>query len=100
MKYMVGGVSKEMDTKLSENVLCAIAKLIISWESLRPYLGLSLADEEVIKNNNRKYEEQRRDLLYRWCDSVGDDATPRNFIKVALEAENKELADEVRRLVL
>ena len=89
-----------MDTKMSEDVLCAIAKLIVTWESLRPYLGLSLAEEEIIKNNNRKYEEQKKALLYRWCDNMGEGATPRHFISAALEAENKELADEVKRLVL
>ena len=88
-----------MDSTLTDEVVCAIAKKIGCWEPLRPHLGLTEADEEAIKRDNRRYEEQRKDLLYKWRQVMGDDATPRNFVAAALKAEDKRLADEVALLI-
>ena len=86
-----------MDSTLTDEVVCAIAKKIGCWE---PHLGLTEADEEAIKRDNRRYEEQRKDLLYRWRQVMDDNATPRNFVAAALKAEDKRLADEVEKLAL
>ena len=89
-----------MDIKLTDIGVCAIAERIVRWEPLRPHLGLTEADEETIKSNNRRYEEQKKELLYKWRQVMGDDATPRNFVAAARDAGDKELADEVEKLAL
>ena len=56
------------------------------------------ADEEAIKRDNvGRYEEQKKDLLYKWHQKMGDDATLRNFVVAARDAD-EELADEVEKL--
>ena len=90
-----------MDITLTDEVVCAIAKKIGRWEPLRPHLRLTKPDEEAIKSDNvGRYEEQRKDLLYKWRQMMGDDATPRNFVAAALKEEDKRLADEVEKLAL
>ena len=90
-----------MDSTLTDEVVCAIAKKIGHWEQLRPHLKLTKADEEAIKRDSvGRYEEQKRDLLYKWRQVMGDDATPCNFVAAARDAGDKELADEVEKLAL
>ena len=90
-----------MDITLTDIGVCAIAEKIVHWERLRPHLGSTKADEEAIKSNNvGRYEEQKKDLLYKWRQMMGDDATPRNFVAAARDAEDEELADEVEKLAL
>ena len=87
-----------MNIKLTDKGVCAIAKKIMSWKPLRPHLGLTEKDEEAIISDYRKYEEQKKALLYRWREKMGECATPRNFVAAALEAEEKELADDIGKL--
>ena len=89
----------DMNQEINEGTLSAIAELIVKWQPLIPYLGLTRVDESNITQNYRQqYEEQKKDMLRRWCDKVGDDATPDNFRKAALRAGNKGLADNIKKL--
>ena len=79
--------------------LAKIAKEMVSWEKYAPYCGLSQAEEMEIKENSRpQYGVQKRRMLERWKERLGDDATYRNLAAIFEGGEDQKLADFVRKL--
>ena len=74
-------------------------RLLISWKSLRPYLGLSRAQNKEICETYGDYGEQKCECLEIWKEMQGDRATYGAFITAAEAAEEKQLADGVRAML-
>ena len=90
---------EKLDRILSDNDIDEIAsKYLTNWEKLRSRLGLTRADEECIRKSFKQdYERQGREFLYKWKELKGDSATYRSLINAAEKAQNKNLADNIRR---
>ena len=68
-----------LDAPVSDLHLAQIAGRIKSWEEVAPFLALSNAEEEEIKEDNKEYGVQKRKALQRWREKKGSDATYREL---------------------
>ena len=89
-----------LDAKISDIDIAEIAKKIVDWKDLSPYLGLNAAEIKEVKESDSNFLQQKCEALRRWQGKKGDDATYRAFIAVATKARNKELADYVKSLTV
>ena len=49
-----------LDSKIDSDIhLEEIGKVLVCWEGVRPYIGLSVAEEEAIKRDHLGVERQR-----------------------------------------
>ena len=91
-----------MDAVISERDMGVIASVYIAdWESLRPHLGLSQAQETSIHNSfPSNYDQQKRECLSKWKVRKGNEATYRALITAAESAGNQLLAHRVKALTV
>ena len=88
-----------LDAQISDIDIAEIAKRIVDWKDLSPYLGLNAAEQKVVEKGDSNYLQQTCGALRKWQQKNGDDATYRAFIAVATKAGDKKLADYVKSLV-
>ena len=82
-----------LDSRIRDINRAKIAKHIVNWKELAPYLGLSAAEQKVVEKGGGSYLQQACEAIQKWQQKNGDDANYGAFIEVATEADNKELAD-------
>lgn len=61
--------------KCPENHLAIVARSIMSWKQLSPFLGLTQQDEDDIQHDNTRNAERKIAMLRRWKEKYGDEAT-------------------------
>ena len=90
-----------LDEKISDKDRTHIAqKLIIKWEPLRSHLGLDRQqEEEICRSWPKDYQKQKVECLEVWSQKKGDEATYSALIKAAEDTANKQLADEVKKML-
>ena len=98
---LTGIPTGRLEEVISDVDIANIARdILINWELLRPYLGLSRAQKEAIrKSYPGQYEEQKCESLEIWKEMQGDGATYGAFITAAEEAKDQQLADGVRAML-
>ena len=72
-----------------------MAGIIIDWKALAPHLGMTDADEVAIKEDGKNEEGRRRELLQRWLQRNGSEATYYKLIEAFIEANHKNTADKI-----
>ena len=72
-----------------------IARHVVSWTHLAPYLGLTGPEMSAISRDGHDELERRNMMLNEWIRKRGRDATYWHLLEVCLEAENRELADNI-----
>ena len=89
------------DEVIRDTDLAIIARDHLSnWENLHPFLELSPACMmEIFRSCPRDYREQKCKCLRVWKEEMGSRATYRALIFAAEEANNKQLADNVRDML-
>ena len=56
--------------------IAKISEKIVKWEELAPYFGISAEEEEETRNDNpRQYRLQKRKMLWKWKQRLGNKAT-------------------------
>lgn len=89
-----------LDTPISDQDLAKIAeKYLEKWEKLSIELGLTKQHETEILKDFMDYSSQKRGALRKWKEIKGDAATYSAFIAAASEISNKELVDNVKRMI-
>lgn len=87
-----------MNNTINDTTIVQIARVIVNWEGLGVQLGLTRIEIEDIKRDYRgDYNQQKIQLLYKWKEKNGLDATYFNLIK-AVKQDNRELAEEIMRI--
>ena len=91
----------KLDDVISRRCLAAIAKNHIThWEPLGPFLDLTRQQEvEIAQKYSSNYRLQKRECLEVWKEVKGDGATYRALISAAEEAEDQQLADNIRNML-
>jgi hypothetical protein len=87
-----------MNSKITDHQISDIAKRIYSWETIRPFLGLSNSDEVAIKRDyphGYVYEYQKMQLLSMWKKKKGDEATIGALAQACYNAGEKDLAQSL-----
>ena len=90
-----------LDSPVSDDHLVEISRELVNWEGLAPFLKVNLAREEEIRRSApNDYGYQKRKFLQTWKQMSGNDATYRQVITALCCAENVDLAEKVKVLVL
>ena len=75
-------------------MLLKLSKSLDKWKIVGYALEFTSSDIEAIKADNGSEEEKRVELLYRWKQKNGDDATYYNLIAGLHDAERIDIADD------
>ena len=87
-------------SKCQEYHLRVISEEIVSWESLVPFLGLNdMHRNAIMKDYPRHYTEQKYQLLLKWKQLNGKDATFENFLNCISESRNELLKSTIKSMV-
>ena len=90
----------KLDDVISRKTLAVIARDHLNdWKTLGPFLDLSRQQETAIAHSSPDYGLQKRECLEVWQEVKGDGATCRALISAAEEAEDQQLADNIRKLL-
>ena len=80
--------------------IAKISEKVVNWEELAPYFGISPEEEEEIRNDNpRQYLLQKRKMLWKWKQRLGNKATYSKLKECFSFAGNQLLADQVDELL-
>ena len=72
----------------------------MTWEELAPHFGISPKEEEDIRNDNpHQYRVQKRKMLWKWKQRLGNKATYSKLKECFSFAGNQLLADRVDELL-
>ena len=105
---MGGKLSSEKHRVPQENLeqpcrddhLCLIACEVTNWPHLAPFLGMTQSEMEAIERRwPSNTEAQRTELLRRWREKYGCEATYQKLREAFLKANRKALADKVCDIV-
>ena len=89
-----------MDDVISRKTLAVIARDHLNdWKKLGPFLDLSRQQETAIAHSSPDYGLQKQECLEVWKEVKGDGATFRAIISAAEEAEDQQLADNIRNML-
>ena len=87
-------------SKCQEYHLRLISEEIVSWESLVPFLGLNDKHRNAImKDHPRHYAEQKYQLLLKWKQLNGKDATFENLVNCISESRNELHMSTIKSMV-
>ena len=90
----------KLDEVISRKTLAVIARDHLNdWWKLGPFLDLSRQQETAIAHKSSDYGLQKRECLEVWQEVKGDGATYRALISAAEEAEDQQLADNIRNML-
>ena len=77
-----------------------ISEVIVDWEELAPYFGLTEAEVREIKADcTHRYKVQKHNMLWKWAKKQGDKATNRELMRVFQEAGQSLLVSKVDKLL-
>jgi hypothetical protein len=86
---------------VTERDIAIIAqKYLTKWEEISPFLELNNVADENIRRTPGGYQEQKKALLKEWKRLHSSRATFRVLIRAAEDAQNRRLADDLRRYML
>ena len=92
--------SQYLDDKICDTLILKIAGKIVTWDLLAIYLGMTPAEKETIKRDNSgDYAQQKIQLLFKWREKYGIDATYRKLTEAMKKMGCKEQAEEIIDLV-
>ncbi len=79
---LIGVRAEKLDQKCSRDNLNEISKSLTHWPDVSPFLGLTEADEEEVRDG-RALRRQRVDVLSRWQENQKEGATYRCVVERA-----------------
>ena len=69
--------------------------MIVRWETVGPYMSITLAEEEEIKSDNYTYHQQKLACLRKWQATYSYKATYRLLIEIFYKAGQVDLSHKV-----
>ena len=81
--FTLAVVADPPDIPCSDIHIGKISEEIVNWEELAPYFGVFFAEqEEIRKNRPSQYLLQKREMLWRWKEKLGSEATYAKLKKI------------------
>ena len=94
--HKYGVSAQQLEKQCAEAVACMVASQIIEYEVLGMYLGLSRSKIHEIKQDHSTSCQQRKiNIILKWIDKEGSDATELALVDVLLRMEEKHIAELV-----
>lgn len=88
-----------LDQQITNENIANIAKLLVSWEKLAPYLDITEAEEEEIRQDCQFYMEKKIGVLRKWRDKKANSATYQHLIQAAEKSGNARLAQQMKEVL-
>lgn len=85
----------QLKQKCSDEHIREIALNLTSWELYAPYLGLSTAEIDGIKEDAHKHEQRTLRTLQKWKSKAVFKATYGALVDVCIKLRNAELAEKI-----
>lgn len=81
-----------LDRRCSDVDILEVSRLMTDWKKLAPYFNVCQPQVKEIEDDCKTdYAEQKRELLYKWRQMNGDEATIRDLCKRLKKAEERDL---------
>ena len=93
MMQKYGLTSEQVNSQVASPHL--IARHIVNWRHLAPYLGLTGPDIHAISVDGHDEQERRNMMLDKWISKNGCDASYQCLLEVCVEAGDRELAENI-----
>ena len=93
MMQRYGLTIEQVNSKITVSHL--IARHIVNWNHLAPYLGLTAAEISAISRDGHDELERRKMMLDKWIRKNGCNASYQCLLELCLEADDRELADKI-----
>ena len=90
---------EKLDQPCRDEHLSKIALSITDWQSIAPFLGLTEADEVIIRHDYPNWITQKIGMLRTWKKRFGGKATYRKLGKVFFKLERADLVEELCELL-
>ena len=92
--------SSVLDRRCSDVLFAKISEVIVNWEELAPYFGLTEAEvQEIRVNHTHQCKVQKHVMLWKWASKQGDKVTNRDLRSVFQEAGESLLVSKVDELL-
>ena len=89
-----------LTSKCLEFHLRMISEAMSSWENLVPYLGLDDSHRNsIMKDNPYRYDEQKYQVLLKWKQVNGDDATFKSLLKCISHSGDQYLKSCISKMI-
>ena len=89
----------QQDAVVTDIHIAEIATDICNWEELAPFLSLSPAEEEEIRNDFQgRYGLQKREALRKWKERMGSKATYSALVEVFSSRKKTALVNKLKHL--
>ena len=98
--YFAGLAQQEKNQFLRDAILILQNSLVQEWFAFGLYLGLDVAELNVIDSNSVSYSDKRycvRQMLINWKDTFDSEATWEKIVVALGKIGNKALAQEVEK---
>lgn len=98
--YFAGLARQEKNQFLRDAILILQNSLVQEWFTFGLYLGLDVAELNVIDSNSVSYSDKRycvRQMLINWKDTFDSEATWEKIVVALGKIGNKDLAQEVEK---
>ena len=96
---MASTEEKLLDQQITNEIIADIAKFLVRWEKLAPYLGITDAEEEEIRHDCKSYMEEKMCMLRKWRENKANSATYQNLIRAAKRSGNAQLAHQIQEIL-
>lgn len=88
-----------LTSKCLEVHLRMISEVMSSWENLVPYLGLDESHRTSIMKDHIGYDEQKYQVLLKWKQVNGDDATLKNLLTCISHSGDQYLRSRISKMI-
>ena len=90
---------ERMNEECSFDTILRVHKRFSEWRNIAPYLLMPDKAQKIVKiiDQDLRLDEvgKRLDLLTRWKQSLGSDATHKKLVQAFLSSDRRDLAEEV-----
>ena len=84
-----------LDEKPTDIDCANYSRLINTWELLSPYLNITKPEEIALKKDSYDYNQQKREVLFKWRGKNGRRATRRVLAQACRDAGEVALAEKI-----
>ena len=93
----MGGPFPRLDEVCEGDHILEVAARLTKWRTAAPRFGLDAAAIEDLDNSRHDEEGKRQQMLFKWVEAEGGDATYRALATVLLQLQKRSLAEKLLR---
>ena len=83
-----------LEQRCSDRFLADVAKRIVDWKLLVPYMNISQSERHSIEESSRSYDVQKQDMLFKWKEKHSEVATNQALLDAFFSSGKTDLVSE------